>query len=45
MKCPITNEDCPEVDTSGMDKIKSCKDCEIYKQAEIDAWNEFMMGL
>ena len=44
MNCPFTNEGCPEVDTSGMDK-KPCKDCEIYKQAEIDALNEFMMSL
>ena len=44
MNCPITNEDCPEVDTSGMDK-KPCQDCEIYKQAQIEALNEFMMSL
>jgi len=44
MNCPITNKECPDPDVSGMDK-KSCKDCEIYKQAEIDALNEFMMSL
>lgn len=44
MNCPITNEECPEVVAPGMDK-KPCQDCEIYKQAQIEALNEFMMSL
>lgn len=43
MECPYNNEDCINVDTSGMDKTP-CKECIIFLEY-IDAQNEFMMGL
>jgi transcription elongation factor Elf1 len=53
MECPYqTKMSCKYVDTAGMDKTKECQDCEyngnqeVVNEAEdIDAWNEFMMGL
>lgn len=45
MICPFTKQECTEVDTSGMDKITVCAECESFIKAQIDDWNEFMMGL
>lgn len=48
MKCPYSDFDCTEVDTSGMDKI-DCQDCIHYPENpetdEINELNKFMMGL
>ncbi len=56
MKCPHNkNIDCPFVDTLGMDKTISCKECqyanathpstEMPSPEQIERWNEFMMSL
>lgn len=45
MICPFSNEECTEVDTSGMDKMTECAECEVYIKAQIEDWDEFMMSL
>lgn len=44
MECPITKEECQELDTSDVSKIP-CEQCEVFIQAQIDDLNDFMMKL
>lgn len=32
MKCPYDKKECNQVDTSGMTKLKECKDCKRSKK-------------
>lgn len=44
MECPISKQECAELDTTDMVKIP-CEECQVFKQTQIDDMNEFMMSL